>query len=114
MAWWRANRPQSTMAPTMAATIAANSAELRPVARSHRAGKRQLKAPPGTQVAMPAATIDQQVDRGPVPCPRMAGVYSPARPSDRAPRTMPKLPTDAIPAAEFLVRHLYRPISVAA
>ncbi len=27
---------------------------------------------------------------------------------------MPQLPTDAIPAAEFLVRHLYRPIDVAA
>src|SRR6516164_8227254 len=26
---------------------------------------------------------------------------------------MPKLPTDALPAAEFLIRHLYRSISVA-
>jgi len=47
-------------------------------------------------------------------CRRHPGVYSPNPNFDAPFRDMIRLPTNAIPAAEFLVRHLYRPIEVTA
>src|ERR1051325_6221026 len=46
-------------------------------------------------------------------CPAGVDVYSPRLPSQPIAQ-MPQLPTDAVPAANFLLRNLYRSIDVTA